>query len=551
MAKSKRRNNKTRANASRPMSQQQPMTAPGDPAVHPTTTAPSSSPFQPLNMFFHRSRNSRYSAIPQQPQTPPPTTTTADSYFTTNAANVLIDMGYDSNTTTPTTGTTLNTSSTTNGKPDGLMNIYNSDVDTAGSRRDSIEEDVCFPNADEKNSSGIDFDVLEEFIREEQRTKDPPRRRRLSNMSRKLNGYYGDRLKYPEDHDTSYRITYYSPSEPSSIHARSLSEIPSHGERLVTMMKKGCFWIDILSPTDAEMKALGKIFHIHPLTIEDITMEEPREKCEVFKNYYFICFRSFDQDPYSVSYLQPLDVYIIILKEGVLTFHFRPTPHPYSVRKRIKQLKDYIHVTPDWICYAILDDITDSFAPLIRTIEFEVDSIDELVLILKESEQSDMLRRIGYCRKRMMGLLRLLVSKADVIKTLVKRGETQAMDGGTRPALSSEVALYLGDVQDHIITMLQSLNHYEKISSRSHSNYLAQISIEMTQTNNEINDVLSKLTALGSVLIPMNLVTGLWGMNVQVPGQFQEDLTWFLCIMSSILFFCICSTMLMRYYNIV
>lgn len=67
--------------------------------------------------------------------------------------------------------------------------------------------------------------------------------------------------------------------------------------------------------------------------------------------------------------------------------------------------------------------------------------------------------------------------------------------------------------------MLQSINHYEKISSRSHSNYLAQISIEMTQTNNEINDILSKLTALGSILVPMNLVTGLWGMNVQVPGQ--------------------------------
>jgi magnesium transporter len=44
----------------------------------------------------------------------------------------------------------------------------------------------------------------------------------------------------------------------------------------------------------------------------------------------------------------------------------------------------------------------------------------------------------------------------------------------------------------------------------------------MTQTNNEINDVLSKMTALGSVLIPMNLVTGLFGMNVPVPGQFTE-----------------------------
>lgn len=241
-----------------------------------------------------------------------------------------------------------------------------------------------------------------------------------------------------------------------------------------------------------------------------------------------------------------------------------------------------------------MDDITDSFAPLIREIEFEVDSIDELVLILKESEQSDMLRRIGYCRKRMMSLLRLLVGKVDVVKTLVKRGETKP-EGDTRPALSNEVSLYLGDVQgmyihlvssnhsfislliiffliDHILTMLQALNHYEKISSRSHSNYLAQISIEMTQTNNEMNDVLSKLTALGSVLVPMNLVTGLWGMNVLVPGQhqvsstiqlkslgeaesraclcLQDDLTWFMSITVSILIFCILSSLLMKYYHI-
>lgn len=67
---------------------------------------------------------------------------------------------------------------------------------------------------------------------------------------------------------------------------------------------------------------------------------------------------------------------------------------------------------------------------------------------------------------------------------------------------------YINSQQDHLITMTQNLNHYEKILSRSHSNYLAQISIEMTDANNQINDVLSKLTALGTVLIPMNLITG-------------------------------------------
>ncbi len=58
-------------------------------------------------------------------------------------------------------------------------------------------------------------------------------------------------------------------------------------------------------------------------------------------------------------------------------------------------------------------------------------------------------------------------------------------------AVVDDQGLYLSDIQDHLITMTQNLNHYEKILSRSHSNYLAQISIEMTDANNQINDVLS------------------------------------------------------------
>lgn len=282
------------------------------------------------------------------------------------------------------------------------------------------------------------------------------------------------------------------------------------------------WWLDVQSPTDEEMKLLSKVFNIHPLTTEDIQMEETREKIELFRNYYFVCFRSFEQDNLSPTYLEPLNMYIIVFREGILSFHFRPTPHPQNVRRRIKQLKDYISVTSDWISYALIDDITDAFGPLIQGIEYEVDSIDELVLILKEAEQSDMLRRIGTCRKKVMGLLRLMGNKADVVKGLAKR-----CNENWRVAPTSDIGLYLSDIQDHLITMTQNLNHYEKILSRSHSNYLAQISIEMTDANNQINDVLSKLTALGTVLIPMNLVTGLWGMNVHVPGQDVPGYAWF------------------------
>lgn len=71
-------------------------------------------------------------------------------------------------------------------------------------------------------------------------------------------------------------------------------------------------------------------------------------------------------------------------------------------------------------------------------------------MILKESEQSDMLRRIGYCRKKMMSMLRLLNAKSDVIKTLIKRGQDKPEDpdkSQKRPDVSKDIIIYLGDIQ--------------------------------------------------------------------------------------------------------
>lgn len=488
------------------------------------------------------------------------------------------------------------------------------------------------------------------------------------------------------------------------------------------------FWLDVVNPTEEEMKVLSKAFGIHPLTTEDIFLGEVREKVELFKDYYLICFRSFDivaekhtrrkkqkneslyssddssddsthtskskkntswfqslfrrnrrrssiyseQTDYGslnhsgslkkrrqslkkkreerekfkrksgdrhkprAGELEPLNVYVIVFRTGVLTFHFAPTPHPINVRRRARLLKDYLNVTSDWIAYALIDDITDAFGPMIELIEDEVYDIEDAILkmnhsgdtsssssssssdssssesSLSESEDNitylnndnssdvsskshglfnrgrrsprhgslfsrqsgashstrssklsnsrsnstrssrssgssssistfnaniigwkkkgDMLRRIGDCRKRVMSILRLLGAKADVIKGLAKR-----YNGQWDSAPQTEIGMYLDDIQDHIITMVSSLNHFEKLLSRSHSNYLAQINIDMTKVNNDMNDVLGKITILGTIVLPMNVITGLWGMNVIVPGQFNESLYWFFSILSCML----------------
>jgi magnesium transporter len=242
------------------------------------------------------------------------------------------------------------------------------------------------------------------------------------------------------------------------------------------------WWLDILSPTEAEMKVISKAFGIHPLTAEDIMMQEQREKVELFRNYYFVNYRSFDQDNTSENFLEPVNMYVVVFREGVLSFHFSVTPHPANVRRRVRQLRDYLILSSDWISYAIIDDITDVFGPLIQNIEDEVDDIDYAILQMHSAEDQgardekrrltekpdsaevrsaeagrDMLRRVGDCRKKVMSLYRLLSNKADVIKGFAKRCNEH-----WEVAPRSEIGLYLGDIQDHIVTMTSNLSHYEK-----------------------------------------------------------------------------------------
>lgn len=428
------------------------------------------------------------------------------------------------------------------------------------------------------------------------------------------------------------------------------------------------FWLDILDPTEEEMKVLSKTFNIHPLTTEDIFLGEGREKVELFRNYYFVSFTSFDvvyerrilrerekekkmeklkelmaeqekqrkwlhpvkwwrnrklatiskdthlinlytpQRKVRLGELVPLNMYMVVFKNAILTFHMSQTPHPINVRRRARLLKDHIKVLSDWISYALIDDITDSFAPMIELIEDEVNAIEDAIFkmqlfdsddsddededvmidpgfkvkwrrnlsqiqeniffkprkrskltvdihqppafltllvlhslllsllrltnlgVIRWRRQGDMMRRIGECRKRVMLVLRLLGAKADVVRGfLMKFKETH---GG-----HSQVLMYLGDIQDHIVTMTQALSHYEKLLARSHASYLAQINIDMTKVNNDTNDVLGKLTVLGTIVLPLNVVTGLWGMNCMVPGQEYYGLAWFWGIIAGMALF--------------
>ena len=318
--------------------------------------------------------------------------------------------------------------------------------------------------------------------------------------------------------DGPHRFSFFSSEIEQTIHAPEIGDLIVPGETFRDLFElppeSGVWWLDVMNPTAAEIDMFQKAFGIHRLTAEDIERQEIREKVELFTQYYFVCFRSFYQmDKESEDYLEPVNVYMVVFREGILSFTYALSPHASEVRKRIGKLRNYINLTADWICYAMVDNIVDCFGPVIRALEIETDQIEDSVFVARADDFSLLLRRIGECRKKVMTLMRLLGGKADVVKGFAKRCNEQF---GNAPR--GEIGLYLGDIQDHVVTMMSNLGHFEKMLSRSHSNYLAQLSVDQIAQGNRANEVLGKITFIATILVPLNLVCGLFGMNVPVPG---------------------------------
>ncbi|KAI7899390.1 uncharacterized protein BX663DRAFT_521589 [Cokeromyces recurvatus] len=455
---------------------------------------------------------------------------------------------------------------------------------------EDVKTDVLYPRYKaSQDDDHVDMDAFQCMLHEGtlQLSKTLSRQNQLYSSSR-----HGFDITQPTPIGVRFQI--YSAQKGSDISMNLENLLTEEGQKaLKAVIKSRGWWVDVLCPSIEEMRVISKTFHIHPLTTEDIQAQEPREKVEIFPNYTFVCFRAIEVDPFT-DQIKPFNFYSLIFKEGFLTFHFKKSDYCNIARQRCNHLKEYITITPDWMNYALIDSITDSFAPIISQVEMEAVSIDELSMVLKETEQTDMLKRIGRCRKKSTHLVRLLGSKIDVIKSLMKRYEdksrdltlkekqqqsfftqlnhaltnlesdkepfsdtgtnsynetkTNSADTTSSPSLTmildnkkvyTDTLLYLGDIQDHILTMVQNISHYDRILHRAHTNYLAQVNIELIQTYNLTNEVMNRLTFLATVFIPLTLICGLWGMNVAVPGKYYGDLVYFYWILGGMAFFCV------------
>ncbi|KAJ2848804.1 CorA metal ion transporter [Coemansia brasiliensis] len=226
----------------------------------------------------------------------------------------------------------------------------------------------------------------------------------------------------------------------------------------------------------------------------------------------------------------------------------------FDVDDELAGLADY----SAYIAYALLDEVTDQLLPEIATIEEKVDAIDELVLLLTHAEHESVLQQMGEQRRHILHIWRLAQPKSEVVAAL-KRLLTSNKPGGAKQsslglassALAFEVVQYLCDVQEHLLVAVDACSRAETVLARSHSNYLAKISLELSRAQVDSNATTERWTMLGTIVVPINIVTSFLGVNLKVPGQDRDDTLNFFVVLACILIYTAITLAFWRWRRIV
>ncbi|MCD4736804.1 MAG: magnesium transporter CorA family protein [Bacteroidales bacterium] len=276
-------------------------------------------------------------------------------------------------------------------------------------------------------------------------------------------------------------------------------------------------WHHILNPSDTDLQFLIDNFHFHPLDIEDCKSDyNQRPKIDIYDDYYFLILHFPYFDKYN-KFVRTREVKIFWGEDFIITIgrsHW-VVAEMFSEFKDKEEKKEEIEVgTSDTLLYLILERLMKQTGTIIKKIGDDVESSNRY-LFSRRAER--IIEQISITRKNI--ILLNTIFKPQI--PLFGKFESGAIDG-----YAENMEDYWGNILDYHKNNLDLVEDYGEIIeglSRTFDSLQA----------NKTNEVIKILTLISSILLPLTFITGLYGMNVNLP--FQNDGRSFLIILGAMI----------------
>lgn len=318
--------------------------------------------------------------------------------------------------------------------------------------------------------------------------KEPSRKRSRKQAKRSPVGASpGTLVADPNAAKTAMTLTLISPENYRVIENATLADLNEQRGKWPVI------WLDCVGLGDVELVAqIGSTFGLHPLALEDTVNVGQRPKVDFFEDHAFVVVSMID-DPGSNRYEQ---ISTFFGEDFVVTFQERKGDPFNAIRKRIHYSQPNRIRTrkADYLAYALIDAVVDSYFPIVDAASDKIDRIEDDML--RDTAKAQV-RQLHELRRNAIALKRALWPLRDALAGMIR---------ADAPCIRAETRLFLNDTLDHAIRLIELVE-----TQRDMLTGLIEMHLSLSQART--NDIISFLTIVSVIFIPLTFLAGIWGMN--------------------------------------
>jgi magnesium transporter len=256
-------------------------------------------------------------------------------------------------------------------------------------------------------------------------------------------------------------------------------------------------WVDLDNPTPEEARILTDVFHFHELAVEDALAALHHPKLESYGDYLYLILHGIDFRAKEHEF-RTQDVDFFVSERYLVTVHPGVSRSIGKITEVCTRNELLLGEGPAFLLHRIVDTMVDNYRPEVDALQDRLDQLEKEVF---EHSQPDLARRIIDLKRDVSSLRRVVQPQRDVVGRLARR---------EFPLISEPLAYRFRDVYDHLVRLTdESMFFGDRI--------ISLLDAHLSTVSNQLNSVMKILTVIATIFMPLTFITGLYGMNVDLP----------------------------------
>jgi magnesium transporter len=289
--------------------------------------------------------------------------------------------------------------------------------------------------------------------------------------------------------------------------------VPRPEPHVAELSANGLTWIHLDPPIDPEsVNTLRERFGWHPLDVEDVLSKRQRPKIDDYadEGYLFgiLHFPAYDKN---IQRLNAGELDFFLGPDYLVTIsnvELLPVTRLFNRVQEDERFREQLFSKGSGrLLYEVLDDLFDYCFPILDKIAYKLDSIEDDI---EDRRSEEIVTDISKAKQEIISYRKIIKPQRPALRLLERRIER---------FLPENLELYFDDLVDASERIWDLLDNYKEVVEALESTNESVISHRQ-------NDVLRILTVFSVILLPLTLISGIFGMNVLFPGEHTHAAFW-------------------------